>query len=66
MDGEDGHRRVTRAEDFVLLGGSQETHERMQDVAIQVNEALKDKGKRMQEAEPRELLELVQRALERG
>jgi hypothetical protein len=66
MDGEDGHRRVTRAEDFVLLGGSQETHERMQDVAIQVNEALKDKGKRMQEAEPRELFELVQRALERG
>jgi hypothetical protein len=65
LDSDDGHKRLTRAEQFLLVGGSQETHERMQDVAIQFNEALKERGKRLVDAEPREVVELLQRALER-
>src|SRR4051794_14730523 len=43
LDNQDEHKRVTTGEEFLLVGGSQETHERMQDVAIHVTEALKDK-----------------------
>ena len=65
FDNDDGHKRLTRAEEFVLVGGSQETHEKMQDVAIHVTESLKTKGKRLQDAEIQEVLDLVQRAMER-
>ena len=65
LDNQDGHKRLTKGEDFVLVGGSEETHERMQDVAIHVTEALKNKGKRLQDAEFQEVIDLVQRAMER-
>ena len=50
FDNQDEHKRITEGEDFLLVGGSQETHERMQDVAIHVTESLKTKGKRLQDA----------------
>ena len=65
LDNEDGHKRVTRGDDFLLMGGSQETHARMQDVAIHVTEALQHKGKRLQDAEPREVIDLLMKALDR-
>jgi hypothetical protein len=65
LDNSDGHKRVTRGDDFVLVGGSQETHERMQDVVIQVTESLQDRGKRLRDAEARELLDLLHKALDR-
>lgn len=65
LDGEDGHKRVTRNEDVVLMGGSQETHERMQEVSIKFNKSLKDRGKRLQDAEVREVIDLLQEASDR-
>lgn len=65
LDNDDGHQRVTRGEEFVLLGGSQETHERMQDVAIRVTESLQNKGKRLQDASAEEVIDLVRAALDR-
>lgn len=65
LDGDDGHQRFTRADDVVLVGGSQETHEKMQDVAIYFNESLEARGKRLTDAEPREVFELLLRAMER-
>ena len=65
LDNTDGHKRITRGEGFLLAGGSEETHERMQDVAIHVTEALQAKGKRIQDAEVREVLDLLHRALDR-
>jgi len=65
LDNQDGHKRITRGEEFLLVGGSEETHERMQDVAIHVSEALKTKGKRLQDAEIQEVVDLVQRAMDR-
>jgi hypothetical protein len=65
LDNQDGHKRVTQGEEFLLVGGSEETHERMQDVAIQVVESLKNKGKRLQDAEIQEVIDLVQRAMDR-
>ena len=65
LDNEDGHRRVTKGEEFTLVGGSHETHERMQDVAIHVTEALKNKGKRLQDAEAQEVIDLLHKAMDR-
>lgn len=59
LDGKDGHKRITRGENFLLLGGSQDTHEQMQDRAIKFNERLADHGKRIDELTPAELLDLA-------
>ena len=34
FDGKDGHKRYTKGDDFVLMGGSEETHEKMTEAAI--------------------------------
>ena len=64
LDG-DGHRRVTECDHFLLVGGSAETHERMQDVSIYFNEELEKRGKRLQDAEAKEALDLLREALDR-
>lgn len=58
LDNKDGHQRLTRGEHFVLLGGSQETHERMQNGAIRFTEALKGRGKKLEETPLEEVLEI--------
>ncbi len=40
LDCEDGHTRLTKGENFVLYGGSQDTHAAMQETAIKLNEKL--------------------------
>ncbi len=45
LDNKDGHKRLTRSEHFLLVGGSFETHERMQDTAIRFGEGLRKRGK---------------------
>jgi hypothetical protein len=64
LDNRDGHQRVTRSEHFVLLGGSEETHEHMQDIVIKFDEALKQRGKTLPETEPDEVLDLLREALD--
>src|SRR5262245_24766137 len=34
LDSKDEHKRITRSDEMLLVGGSQETHEKMQVVAI--------------------------------
>lgn len=62
LDNDDGHKRITRADDFSLVGGSAETHERMTETAIKTFEELKSRGKTIHEVEPKELAEIVQKA----
>jgi len=64
LDNQDGHHRVTQNENFLLVGGSAETHERMQDVTIYFNEELEKRGKRLQDAEAKEALDLLREALD--
>jgi hypothetical protein len=45
----DGHKRVTTGPNFVLAGGSQETHEVMTEKAIKINEKLSAAGKRLED-----------------
>lgn len=41
----DGHKRVTSGDNFLLVGGSKETHEAMTEKVIKINEKLSAKGK---------------------
>ena len=45
----DGHKRVTTGENFLLAGGSRETHEQMTEKVIKINEKLASKGKQLEE-----------------
>jgi hypothetical protein len=64
LDNQDGHRRLTTSEHFLLLGGSEETHERMQDTAIKFAEALRRRGKRLKDASLDEVIDLFHEAQE--
>lgn len=65
LDGDDGHRRVTRTDEMVLVGGSAETHEKMQETAVRFGENLEKRGKTLQEASVREVVDLLRDAIER-
>ncbi len=59
LDNTDGHQRLTESEHFLIVGGSDETHERMQDTAIRFAEALDKRGKRLEETPIEEVLDLL-------
>jgi hypothetical protein len=58
LDNKDGHQRLTRNEHFLLVGGSEETHEKMQETAVKFNEALENKGKKLNETSVEEIVDL--------
>ena len=59
MDGKDGHVRITTGPNFQLVGGSQGTHEVMQETAIKLNEELHRRGKRLEDISPKEFIEIM-------
>jgi hypothetical protein len=61
LDNEDGHKRITRAEDFSIVGGSAETHERMTETLIKTTEDLQRRGKTVHSAESKELADIIQK-----
>ena len=60
LDSKDGHKRITKGDNFVLVGGSEETHERMTETAIKVNEKLAAKGKTLNDVSGEEFRDLIQ------
>jgi hypothetical protein len=65
LDATDQHKRITRGEGFSLVGGSEETHERMTETVIKTSEDLSRKGRSIADARPEELAELL-RKYDRG
>lgn len=63
LDNKDGHVRVTRGDNFQLVGGSKETHEVMQEGAIKINEELKKRGKHLEEVSKKEFFEIASKAM---
>ena len=59
LDGRDEHVRITRGKNFELCGGSQDTHEAMQEKCIKFNEKLDARGKELDGLERREFLDLA-------
>ncbi|MBE6379941.1 MAG: hypothetical protein E7047_03340 [Lentisphaerae bacterium] len=58
FDNKDGHKRLTKGEDFVLMGGSEATHEKMTETAIKVSEKLAKKGRTIRTASDEELRDI--------
>jgi hypothetical protein len=59
LDNKDGHKRITQSEHFLLVGGSQETHENMQEIAIKFTDGLDKRGKRLQDTSVEEVIDLL-------
>jgi len=65
LDGTDGHKRITTGEQFMLVGGSQETHERMTETVVKTFEELKRRDRRLENVDPRELAEILHKSTPR-
>ena len=63
LDTDDGHRRVTQGDDFLLLGGSHDTHARMQDMVVRMSETLRKQGRRFEDLSRREFEDLARSSL---
>ena len=55
----DGHKRLTTGPNFILAGGSQETHDDMTEKAIKINEKLAAKGKQLEDVSRDEFDEIA-------
>ena len=60
FDADDGQKRLTRGKNFVLYGGSEETHSVMQETALKVNEHLDRRGRRLEDVSPAELRDICE------
>ena len=56
----DGHKRVTTGPNFVLAGGSEETHEVMTEKVVKINEKLAAKGKQLEEVSREEFTDIAE------
>lgn len=59
LDTRDGHVRVTKGKNFRLYGGSEKTHEMMQDKAVKFNEILDRKGKTLDDISREEFYDIA-------
>ena len=55
LDHHDQHKRLTKGENFLLIGGSKETHEEMREKTIKLNEVLKKRGRTIDTASRKEI-----------
>jgi len=62
LDNQDGHKRITSAEQFTIVGGSAETHERMTETVVKTFETLKTRRKQLHTVEPKELAEIIHKS----
>jgi len=62
LDNEDGHKRVTTAERFVIVGGSEETHGRMTETLVKTFEEIKHRGKHIEQVGRAELAEIIHKS----
>ena len=66
LDAQDKHKRITRGEGFHLVGGSEDTHDRMTETVIKTTEDLGRKGLTIADAHPEELADLLRKHDRRG
>ena len=62
LDNKDGHKRITKGDNFCLVGGSEETHEVMTETAVKFNEKLARKGKTLDDLSRDEFLDMMHEA----
>ncbi|HIV06221.1 MAG TPA: hypothetical protein IAD27_06380 [Candidatus Merdousia gallistercoris] len=57
----DGQKRITQAEKFSLVGGTEETHEFMTETVIKTFEDLKRKGRELEDTSADELSDILRK-----
>ncbi len=62
FDSKDGHVRITKGKNFHLFGGSEETHERMQEHVIKINEHLDKRHKTLDDVSVKEFYDIAKKA----
>jgi hypothetical protein len=65
LDNDDGHKRITTGENFAIVGGSAETHEKMTETVVKTFEELKRRRKPLVAVEPKELAEILDKSTPR-
>jgi hypothetical protein len=60
LDNKEGERRVTLGKNFLLAGGSEDTHALMQEKAVKFNEELDRRKKRLDEISPEEFHDIAE------
>ncbi len=65
LDNKDGHKRLTRAEKFSVVGGSEETHDQMTTTLIKTFEDLEQRRKTLETVEKEELKDLIRKNAEK-
>jgi hypothetical protein len=55
----DGHKRITKGENFALVGGSAETHDCMVEKAVKINERLSKRGKNLDNVSREEFADIA-------
>jgi len=61
LDCTDGHKRMTQADKFSILGGSENTHDSMTETLCKTFEDLSRKGKSLEDASMEELSDLIRK-----
>ena len=61
LDCTDGHKRITQAEKFSILGGSENTHDKKTETLFKTFEDLSLKGKTLESASMEEITDLIQK-----
>jgi hypothetical protein len=59
FDNEDGQVRITQAEDYRVLMGSDDSHRALQKICHQIDHAVKESGRELSDYTPEEFMELV-------
>jgi hypothetical protein len=59
FDADDGHKRITRGKNFLLAGGSEDTHLFMRETIIKVNDRLDERGQQLADVSVEELRDLI-------
>jgi hypothetical protein len=58
LDKDDDQTRVTKGKNFLLWGGSKDTHAKMQETAVKINEHLDRRGKNLEDVSTAELRDI--------
>jgi hypothetical protein len=64
FDNDDGETRLTRGKNFLLVGGSQESHAVLQETAIKINEHLDRRGKRLEDVSVEEMRDICREVVD--
>jgi hypothetical protein len=62
FDAQDGHKRITRGKNFLLAGGSEQTHGLMRETIVKVTGRLDEQGLNLADVSVEQLRELLEEA----